>query len=103
MGGATTLIALNHPKEAQVLLAALRAGNPDLYSGRLNLAMVDRALNENEKALAVLDEATAMEPNDPKPHLLRAEVLKALGREKDAEDAAAEARRLTPPPAAAKT
>ncbi|MFO1489718.1 MAG: hypothetical protein U1F87_02105 [Kiritimatiellia bacterium] len=44
-----------------------------------------------------------MEPNDPKPYPARAEVLKALGREKDAEDAAAEARRLTPPPAAAKT
>ncbi len=96
LGAANAFVVLNRPLEAQSVLAPLCAGNPGLYSGRLNLAMVQRALKNNEEALGTLSEAITLEPADPKPHLIRAEVLKAMGREKDAEDAAAEARRLAP-------
>ena len=96
LGAANAFVVMNRPMEAQVLLAPLRAGNPTLYSGRLNLAMVQRALKDNEGALSTLNEAMALEPTDPKPLLIRADVLKAMGRDKDAEDAAAEAKRLAP-------
>ena len=96
LGAANAFVVMNRPQEAQAVLAALRAGNPTLYSGRLNLAMVQRALKDNEGALTTLNEAMALEPTDAKPHLIRADVLKAMGRDKDAEDAAAEAKRLAP-------
>lgn len=82
--------AANGVKPHAVIEAALRALISEVAPERsripllVRLASVRRALNDDEGALAALDEAQALKPEEASVSILRAELLAAAGREAEA-------------------
>jgi len=71
-------------KEAKKNFLACVTNDPTYFKGWHNLAMVLYIFGEDKQALAAVDESLTLVPNQRSPMLLKAQILQAMGRVKEA-------------------
>jgi len=71
-------------KEAKKNFLACVTNDPTYFKGWHNLAMARYILGEDKQALTAVNKSLALVPNQRSPMLLKAQILMALGREKEA-------------------
>jgi len=71
-------------KEAKTHFLACVTNDPTYFKGWHNLAMVQYIFGENKQALDAVNNSLTLVPDQRSPMLLKAQILLAMGREKEA-------------------